>query len=235
MLATVQGIHASRDFERCAAEVIKLDPFGFVLGGLGLDESPSSRSTMLKSFAVRSPAACSYLISLTLYSLDCQQKNLGLSSASAALVRCYLACLVSLTAKFLVLVDELLEAIAHGVDLFVTTFPNDWADLGYALCFSLDPAHDAAPGRNTLNLRDRSFELDVRPAVAGCDCYTCTRHSRAYIHHLLNTHEMLAGILLILHNCRHYAQFFTVVRRHLELSTFSSFMDRFLAAYRNAD
>jgi hypothetical protein len=38
--------------------------------------------------------------------------------------------------------------------------------------------------------------LDESPLVDGCKCYTCRKHSRAYIYHLLNTHEMLAQTLL---------------------------------------
>lgn len=45
-------------------------------------------------------------------------------------------------------------------------------------------------------LRSVSFRLDESPLVDGCKCYTCRKHSRAYIHHLLNTHEMLAQTLL---------------------------------------
>lgn len=47
-----------------------------------------------------------------------------------------------------------------------------------------------------INVADIGFTLDAKPLVPGCDCYTCREHSRAYIHHLWNVHEMNAEILL---------------------------------------
>lgn len=47
-----------------------------------------------------------------------------------------------------------------------------------------------------LNLRHHGYQLDERPLLPGCTCYACQRHTRAYLHHLLATHEMLANVLL---------------------------------------
>jgi queuine tRNA-ribosyltransferase accessory subunit len=124
--------------------------------------------------------------------------------------------------------------VRDGVDVFVSTYPNDYADLGIAIAFSLATEADSNPAAsNTLNLRDREYELDTRPLVSSCECYTCRHHTRAYIHHLLNTHEMLAGILLILHNCRHYAEFFRTIRYHLDHHSFDQFTQRFLTLYHS--
>jgi queuine tRNA-ribosyltransferase subunit QTRTD1 len=40
------------------------------------------------------------------------------------------------------------------------------------------------------------FRKDATPIVESCSCYTCQNHTKAYINHLLNVHEMLAQILL---------------------------------------
>ena len=47
-----------------------------------------------------------------------------------------------------------------------------------------------------INLRSTRYKMDKSPLAVGCKCHTCTQHTRAYVHHLLNTHEMLADVLL---------------------------------------
>lgn len=51
--------------------------------------------------------------------------------------------------------------------------------------------------------------------MEGCGCYCCTNHQRAYLHHLLVTNELLAGVLLMIHNVVHYQGFFSALREAL--------------------
>lgn len=51
--------------------------------------------------------------------------------------------------------------------------------------------------------------------MEGCGCYCCRNHQRAYVHHLLMTNELLAGVLLMLHNTAHYHAFFSALREAL--------------------
>ena len=57
----------------------------------------------------------------------------------------------------------------------------------------------------TLKLRNAQYADDPNPLVDGCRCYACTNFSRAYLRHLAVADEMLAGILLSLHNI-HFLQ-----------------------------
>ncbi|KAI5617198.1 queuine tRNA-ribosyltransferase accessory subunit 2, partial [Silurus asotus] len=66
--------------------------------------------------------------------------------------------------------------------------------------------------RFEINLKDTRYRDDFRPLVDGCSCYSCKNHKRAYIHHLLVTNELLAGVLLMLHNTAHYLGFFCALR-----------------------
>lgn len=59
------------------------------------------------------------------------------------------------------------------------------------------------------------YRGDFRPLVDGCSCYCCKNHKRAYIHHLLVTNELLAGVLLMLHNMTHYLGFFRALKEAL--------------------
>lgn len=63
-----------------------------------------------------------------------------------------------------------------------------------------------------MNLWSPAFRLDRRPFVEGCSCMACRQHTRAYVHHLLNTQEMLAKVLLEVHNTHAYLQLFARVR-----------------------
>ncbi|KAM5179697.1 queuine tRNA-ribosyltransferase accessory subunit 2 isoform 2-T2 [Mantella aurantiaca] len=64
-------------------------------------------------------------------------------------------------------------------------------------------------------LKEKRFREDLRPLLPGCTCYCCRHHSRAYLHHLLISKELLAGILLIIHNFQHYFSFFRSARAAL--------------------
>ncbi|XP_075053508.1 queuine tRNA-ribosyltransferase accessory subunit 2 isoform X2 [Mixophyes fleayi] len=64
-------------------------------------------------------------------------------------------------------------------------------------------------------LKEERFREDFRPLLPGCTCYCCRNHTRAYVHHLLASKELLAGILLMIHNFQQYFSFFRSVREAL--------------------
>ncbi|XP_043368069.1 queuine tRNA-ribosyltransferase accessory subunit 2 isoform X3 [Dermochelys coriacea] len=138
--------------------------------------------------------------------------------------------------------DEVLECIERGVDVFESVFPYHVTERGCALSFSYDysPDPEAAvikqngiqdAGKNgaekdinetskadpeitpfEIFLKEKRYRDDFRPLVHGCTCYCCQNHSRAYVHHLLVTNELLAGVLLMMHNFQHYFSFFHSIR-----------------------
>jgi len=88
--------------------------------------------------------------------------------------------------------QDLLEAIARGVDLFDCVMPT--RNGRNALAFT-----DAG----SLRLRNERFKLDDRPLEENCPCVAC-RHSRGYLRHLFAAGEMLGPILLSVHNLTYY-------------------------------
>ena len=87
--------------------------------------------------------------------------------------------------------EDLLEAIARGVDLFDSVLPTRLA------------RNDAAlTRRGRLNLRWATLADDPGPLDSECSCYTCTHFSRAYLRHLVVSREMLSATLLSIHNLR---------------------------------
>ncbi|XP_063768985.1 queuine tRNA-ribosyltransferase accessory subunit 2 isoform X2 [Eleginops maclovinus] len=135
--------------------------------------------------------------------------------------------------------DEVLVCVEAGVDLFEGFFPFQVTERGCALSFSFnispDPElavlgehqdtagdtqrnGDLSPGDQTqrtpfeMDLKDKRYQGDFGPLVEGCGCYCCKNHQRAYLHHLLVTNELLAGVLLMIHNTAHYHAFFGALR-----------------------
>jgi len=115
---------------------------------------------------------------------------------------------------------SVLAGISAGVDIFDGTYPLTIADLGCALTLRFQPGAGILPLK--LDLWSTDFRADEAPLVENCRCFTCVRHSRAYIHHLLQTHELLAPVLLFHHNLHHYELFFSDIRVSLSNGTFNA-------------
>ena len=115
---------------------------------------------------------------------------------------------------------QLVELVARGVDLFDCVLPTRLARNGTA--FTYDGA---------FALKGAAYKEDFAPIEAGCDCFTCTHHTRAYVRHLLNVEEILGLRLLTLHNLRLYVRLMSDMRKHIEAGTFGGFRAEFAARY----
>ena len=137
---------------------------------------------------------------------------------------------------------EVLDLVERGVDVIDGDYPATLTQFEYVAAFAVQGPGAAAPAggdalaglypggdRMKFNARDRRFETDARPLVPGCDCYTCRTHTRAYVLHLLNVHEMLGPVLLQAHNLHHYLTFFSNIRRAIAAGTFAEYKAWFLA------
>ena len=92
-----------------------------------------------------------------------------------------------------------LEMVAAGVDVFDTSYVYLKATQEHrALVFSFDVTSTEQEHVTELDTTDARWAEDFGPLLPGCKCYTCQKHSRAYVHHLHNTREMLGPILLMM-------------------------------------
>jgi queuine tRNA-ribosyltransferase len=114
---------------------------------------------------------------------------------------------------------QLLKMIALGVDMFDCVLPTRVARNG--LVFTPD---------GPLNLRNEKYRADARPIVEGLDNYT-TRFSRAYLRHLVQAGEMLAGTLLTLHNVHFYLDLVAQARAHIEAGDFAAWSQAWITRY----
>ena len=116
--------------------------------------------------------------------------------------------------------DDFFAAIEMGADTFDCVNPSRVAR---------NAAIYTADGRYNVNtsLHKRSFI----PLEEGCDCYTCTHYTRAYIHHLFKAKEMLSSTLATIHNERFTVRLVDNIRQALKDGRFYEYRDEFLSRF----
>ncbi|ONI35629.1 hypothetical protein PRUPE_1G546900 [Prunus persica] len=129
--------------------------------------------------------------------------------------------------------EEILQGVAAGIDVFDSTYLCHLTLGGFALTFPLDgvemnTSDNIGSDQTKINLRATVYRKDISPIVENCNCYTCKNHTKAYINHLLNVHEMLAQTLLEIHNTHHYIGFFCSVREAIKSGNFEQFRQKFV-------
>jgi queuine tRNA-ribosyltransferase len=120
--------------------------------------------------------------------------------------------------------EDIVEAVARGVDIFDSALPTRVARNG--ALFSWE-------GRQ--NITNAVYKDMQKPIVADCGCYTCRNFSAAYLHHLFSCGELLAYRLATVHNLSFVAELVAKIRGAILDGTFLSFKDKFLASYQPAD
>jgi queuine tRNA-ribosyltransferase len=116
--------------------------------------------------------------------------------------------------------EDLLEAVARGVDMFDCVLPTRNARNGQA--FTAD---------GPLSIKQARFTRDPAPLEDDCACYACRRFSRAYVRHLWMAQELLAYRLLSLHNLHFFARLMAQTRAAIAARGFGAFKARFLGRY----
>jgi queuine tRNA-ribosyltransferase len=117
--------------------------------------------------------------------------------------------------------EDLVEAVAAGVDLFDCVMPTRHARNG----------HLFVPW-GVLNIRNARFAADTGPVDPDCACYTCRNYSRAYLRHLDRCGEMLGPRLATLHNLHHYLDLMARLRAAIAEGRLAAFRAAFHAARR---
>jgi queuine tRNA-ribosyltransferase len=113
--------------------------------------------------------------------------------------------------------EDLVECVSRGIDMFDCVLPTRNARNG-----QLFTSH----GR--LNIRNARYAEDDGPPDPACRCYTCRRHSRAYLRHLHLAGEITAAALNTLHNLTFYLDTMRRIREAISFGTFDTFKQEFL-------
>jgi len=109
---------------------------------------------------------------------------------------------------------NILESVKRGVDIFDCVMPTRNARHGHVFTWE-----------GCRNLFNAKYELDESPLDETCDCPVCRNFTRAYIHHLFKSGEMLAMRLCVMHNIYFYNTLLERIRQAMDTDTFSTFYE----------
>lgn len=112
--------------------------------------------------------------------------------------------------------EDLVYAVSYGVDMFDCVMPTRNARNGWLFTRFGD-----------LKIKNAKFKSDMRPLDETCTFYTCQNFSRAYLHHLHRTGEILGAQLNTIHNLHYYQQLMQEVRDAIDNSSFTAFQIHF--------
>jgi queuine tRNA-ribosyltransferase len=116
--------------------------------------------------------------------------------------------------------DDLLGAVARGVDMFDCVIPTRAGRTARAYT-----------SQGVFNLRNARFAEDDRPLDPHCACPACSRHARAYLHHLFRAGEMLGPMLLTWHNLHYYQALMAGARAAILAGQFDNYAAGVRAAW----
>ncbi len=116
--------------------------------------------------------------------------------------------------------DYLVNGAGLGVDMFDCVMQTRTARNGAALL---------KEGRT--NIRNAKFEHDFTPLDEDCDCYACRNFTKAYIHHLIKSEEILGAVLLSIHNIRYTVRLMEQMREAIIADCYEDFRREVMLKY----
>ncbi|HEY9091163.1 tRNA guanosine(34) transglycosylase Tgt [Parasphingorhabdus sp.] len=116
--------------------------------------------------------------------------------------------------------DDLVGAVERGVDMFDCVLPSRSGRNGQA--FTAD---------GPVNIRNAQFAEDLEPLDASCACPVCKTYSRAYLHHLVRSKEILGAMLMTEHNISYYQSLMAGMREAIAGGVFAAFASNFRQRY----
>ena len=114
--------------------------------------------------------------------------------------------------------DDILGAVKRGVDMMDCVLPSRSGRTGQAWT-----------RRGVVNLKNARHRDDPRPLDDLCTCPTCRGYSRAYLHHVVRSNEMIAGMLLTWHNLHYFQDLMQGMRDAIAAGRFDEFESDFHA------
>ena len=112
---------------------------------------------------------------------------------------------------------NIIEGVSRGVDLFDCVMPSRNARHGHLFTWN-----------GIINLNNAKYANDDTPIDPQCNCPTCQKHSRAYLHHLIKAKEILAMRLAVTHNLYFYNNLMKRIRDELDNGTFTEFKNKYV-------
>ncbi len=112
--------------------------------------------------------------------------------------------------------DDIVGAVARGIDMMDCVLPSRSGRTGQLFTH-----------RGVVNIKNARHANDPRPLDENCSCPACSNYSRAYLHHVFRSQEMISGMLLTWHNLHYYQELMQNMRDAIAAGTFEQFQKTF--------
>ncbi|HEV8095438.1 MAG TPA: tRNA guanosine(34) transglycosylase Tgt, partial [Burkholderiales bacterium] len=119
--------------------------------------------------------------------------------------------------------EDIVAAVRAGIDLFDCVLPTRNARNGWLYTRAGD-----------VKIRNARWRDDARPLDAACACYACRNFTRAYLHHLQKSNEILGARLNTMHNLYYYFELMRELRTAIEAGRLADTAERLLEARKAA-
>ena len=113
--------------------------------------------------------------------------------------------------------SDILGAVKRGIDMFDCVLPTRSGRTGLAFTW-----------KGRINIKNNKYQNDNDPLDPDCDNFNLNKYSKNYLNHLFNTNEILASMLLTLHNINFYQQLMTAIRKNINDGTFDEFHNKYI-------
>ena len=120
--------------------------------------------------------------------------------------------------------DDIVGAVKRGIDMMDCVLPTRSGRTGQAFT-----------RRGVVNIKNARHADDPRPLDEHCSCPACTGYSRAYLHHVYRSHEMISGMLLTWHNLHYYQEIMAGMRAAISEGRFAAWEAAFHAQRAEGD
>ena len=113
--------------------------------------------------------------------------------------------------------SDILGAVKRGIDMFDCVLPTRSGRTGLAFTW-----------KGRINIRNSKYQQDNTPLDENTSSFSLNKYSKNYINHLFNTNEILASMVLTLHNINFYQELMNAIRKNIINGTFDAFHDKYL-------
>ena len=113
--------------------------------------------------------------------------------------------------------SDILGAVKRGIDMFDCVIPTRSGRTGLAFTWN-----------GKINIRNSKYQNDNEPLDHKCSNLSLNKYSKNYLNHLFNTNEILASMILTLHNINFYQELMTNIRTNIQNGTFNKFHDLYI-------
>ena len=113
--------------------------------------------------------------------------------------------------------SDILGAVKEGIDMFDCVMPTRSGRTGQAFTW-----------QGKVNLKNSKYSNDKTPLDSECDIRQLNKYSKSYLNHLIKSNEMMASMLISLHNIHFYQQFMGEIRKNVKNGTFLGFYKKYI-------